>query len=148
MLTNTVATRIVEPSDQTLLWELASRIVAGGEPAGDIVLGKGAVIAACEPVRDGETLVGVLVRLRDAGPKVHEPETKEVASSRPTFGWRSLTKGERGVADLVAEGLTNRGVATRLFLSPHTVDAHLRHIFRKLGIASRVELARMVAENA
>jgi DNA-binding CsgD family transcriptional regulator len=37
-------------------------------------------------------------------------------------------------------------VAARLFLSPHTVDAHLRHIYRKLGIASRVELARMVTE--
>jgi DNA-binding CsgD family transcriptional regulator len=47
----------------------------------------------------------------------------------------------------VAEGLTNREIATRLFLSPHTVDAHLRHIFGKLDIGSRVELARMVAEH-
>jgi DNA-binding CsgD family transcriptional regulator len=43
--------------------------------------------------------------------------------------------------------LTNREVAVRLFLSPHTIDAHLRHIFRKLDIDSRVELARIVAEH-
>ncbi len=62
---------------------------------------------------------------------------------RPVFGWESLTDTERRVADLVAEGLTNREVAQRMFLSPHTVDFHLRHVFQKLGIRSRVELARL-----
>jgi DNA-binding CsgD family transcriptional regulator len=66
-------------------------------------------------------------------------------SDRPLLGWRSLTGRERSVADLVAEGLTNREAASRLFVSPHTVDAHLRHIFRKLEIRSRVQLAREVA---
>jgi hypothetical protein len=47
------------------------------------------------------------------------------------------------VAALVAEGLSNQQVATRMFLSRHTVDFHLRHIFRKLGIASRVALTRI-----
>ena len=63
---------------------------------------------------------------------------------RPTFGWDSLTEAENSVAELVAAGLTNREVAARLFLSPHTVDSHLRHIFRKLDINSRVDLVRMV----
>jgi DNA-binding CsgD family transcriptional regulator len=47
----------------------------------------------------------------------------------------------------VVEELTNREVAALLSLSPHRVDAHLRHIFRRLGIESRVELARMVADH-
>ena len=63
----------------------------------------------------------------------------------PGGGWASLTESERALAGLVAEGLTNREAAERLFISRHTVDAHLRHIFRKLGINSRVRLARVVA---
>ncbi|WP_225809663.1 helix-turn-helix transcriptional regulator [Streptomyces spinosus] len=64
-------------------------------------------------------------------------------ASRPTTGWPSLTDTERAVADLVAQGLTNRETAQHMFLSPYTVNFHLRQIFRKLGITSRVELARM-----
>jgi DNA-binding CsgD family transcriptional regulator/tetratricopeptide (TPR) repeat protein len=59
-------------------------------------------------------------------------------------GWGSLTESELRVARLVAEGMTNRAVAQRLFLSPHTVDSHLRHSFIKLGVSSRVELTRQV----
>ncbi|RPF45892.1 regulatory LuxR family protein [Streptomyces sp. Ag109_G2-6] len=53
-----------------------------------------------------------------------------------------LTPSELRVVRLVVEGLTNRAVADRLFLSPHTVDTHLRHAFAKYGVNSRVELAR------
>nr|QXL90843.1 LuxR family transcriptional regulator [Streptomyces sp.] len=67
-------------------------------------------------------------------------------ADRPDFGWASLTVTERSVAALVAQGLTNRQVATQMFLSPHTVGFHLRQIFRKLGIRSRVDLARMDAD--
>jgi DNA-binding CsgD family transcriptional regulator len=49
------------------------------------------------------------------------------------------------VVRLVAEGRTNQQVATRLFVSPHTVNTHLRNAFTKLGVRSRVELARLVA---
>jgi DNA-binding CsgD family transcriptional regulator len=65
---------------------------------------------------------------------------------RPTFGWASLTETDRRIADLVAEGLTNREVAKTIFVSRHTVDTHLRHIFCKLNIGSRVQLARLVVE--
>ena len=50
------------------------------------------------------------------------------------------------MVDLVAEGATNREVAEQLYVSPHTVNAHLRHVFTKLGIRSRVELARLAAD--
>jgi DNA-binding CsgD family transcriptional regulator len=59
-----------------------------------------------------------------------------------------LTAAERRVADLAAAGLTNREMASSLQLSPHTIDYHLRQIFRKLGISSRVRLTRIVAEEA
>ena len=56
----------------------------------------------------------------------------------------ALTRAEREVVELVAAGGTNRGVAEQLFLSPHTVNTHLRNAFLKLGVRSRVELARLV----
>jgi DNA-binding CsgD family transcriptional regulator len=61
-------------------------------------------------------------------------------------GWLSLTPGEVIVAGLVADGLTNREVGERVFVSRHTVDFHLRQIFRKLDVTSRVALARVVVE--
>jgi ATP/maltotriose-dependent transcriptional regulator MalT len=65
---------------------------------------------------------------------------------RPASGWGSLTETERSVAGLVALGLTNRQVGERMFLSHHTIDFHLRQIFRKLEVESRVELTRMTIE--
>jgi DNA-binding CsgD family transcriptional regulator len=54
-----------------------------------------------------------------------------------------LTPQELQVAHVVAEGLSNRDAAARLFVSPRTIDFHLRNVFTKLGITSRVELARL-----
>jgi DNA-binding CsgD family transcriptional regulator len=68
--------------------------------------------------------------------------------ARPVTGWDSLTDTEQAVAGLVAEGLNNSQVAARMYISTHTVAHHLRQAFRKLSIASRVELTRIVVERA
>ena len=60
-------------------------------------------------------------------------------------GPEALTPTQREVATLVAAGRTNREVAAALFMSPHTVEAHLTSIYRALGIRSRTDLARMLA---
>jgi DNA-binding CsgD family transcriptional regulator len=68
--------------------------------------------------------------------------------TRPVTGWDSLTDTEQAVARLVAEGLNNNQAADRMYISTHTVAHHLRQAFRKLQIASRVELTRIVLEQA
>ena len=64
---------------------------------------------------------------------------------RPSTGWASLTPAERDVVRLVSEGLANRDIATRLFVSPRTVQAHLTHVYTKLGLTSRVQFAQEAA---
>src|SRR6185437_13546997 len=59
-----------------------------------------------------------------------------------------LTRREREIAELVASGLSNREVATRLFISKRTVDAHVEHIFSKLEISSRVQLTVLLQEQS
>jgi ATP/maltotriose-dependent transcriptional regulator MalT len=67
----------------------------------------------------------------------------ETARKRDPSAISQLTPQELQVARFVAEGLSNKEVAARLFLSPRTIDAHLRSIFSKLGISSRMQLARL-----
>jgi predicted ATPase/class 3 adenylate cyclase/DNA-binding CsgD family transcriptional regulator len=67
---------------------------------------------------------------------------------RPTSGWASLTPTERDVVRLVSEGLTNKEIATRLFVSPRTVQTHLTHVYTKLGLTSRVHLVQEAARHA
>jgi len=67
-------------------------------------------------------------------------------TERPVTGWDSLTDTERTISLLVAEGHTNRQIADQLFVSVHTVAFHLRQVFRKLGIRSRVQLTRLALD--
>ncbi len=66
---------------------------------------------------------------------------------RASSGWASLTRAELDVVRLVSEGLGNKEVAARLFVSPRTVQAHLTHVYTKLGLASRVQLAQEAAKH-
>lgn len=61
---------------------------------------------------------------------------------RPAVGWRSLTPMELDVVRLVGEGLGNKEIGARLFISPRTVQTHLTHVYAKLGISSRVQLVQ------
>jgi DNA-binding NarL/FixJ family response regulator len=67
---------------------------------------------------------------------------------RPSSGWKSLTPTELDVVRLVSEGLGNRDIATRLFVSHRTVQTHLTHVYTKLGLSSRVQLAQESAKHA
>jgi predicted ATPase/class 3 adenylate cyclase/DNA-binding CsgD family transcriptional regulator len=67
---------------------------------------------------------------------------------RPSSGWESLTPAERDVVRLVCDGLANKDIATRLFVSPKTVQAHLTHVYTKLGLSSRVQLVQEAARRA
>jgi len=75
--------------------------------------------------------------LEDAG----QSAARSARSIRPKFGWDALTDTERIVARHVAAGSTNRATAQALNISIHTVNTHLRSIFAKLGLHSRVQLA-------
>jgi predicted ATPase/class 3 adenylate cyclase/DNA-binding CsgD family transcriptional regulator len=66
---------------------------------------------------------------------------------RPSSGWASLTPTELDVVRLVSEGLGNNDIAARLFVSPRTVQTHLTHVYTKLGLTSRVQLAQEAARH-
>jgi DNA-binding CsgD family transcriptional regulator len=65
-------------------------------------------------------------------------ELSKITTGRPADG---LTGEERSIAALIAQGQTNWQIASALFVPPNTLQTHLRHIFQKLGVRSRTELA-------
>jgi DNA-binding CsgD family transcriptional regulator len=72
---------------------------------------------------------------------------RRTTGRRPASGWEALTDAEVKVAELAAKGLTNVQIGERLFVTRHTVQTHLKHVFAKLGITSRVQLANEVARH-
>jgi len=64
---------------------------------------------------------------------------------RPNSGWASLTPTELRIVDLVAKGMTNPQIAEKMFIARGTVKVHISHVFTKLGVAGRAELAAMSA---
>jgi DNA-binding CsgD family transcriptional regulator len=135
LLMNAAASRILRRIDQPALWASVERAVAMGASSINV---RPNIDVNLEPVREGAGVAGAVLRLHATG-------RSDSRSSRPTLGWDALTDSERGLAELVADGLTNKEAAAKLFMSRHTVDTHLRSIYRKLNINSRVDLARVVA---
>jgi DNA-binding CsgD family transcriptional regulator len=124
-------------------WEDQGVICAGRGETEEAIRALGDALDAYEEMGAEHDAARVRSRLRDMG--VHRSHWRRV--ERPVCGWQSLTDTELRVAAIVAEGLTNAQVAERLFVSRHTVDFHLRQIFRKLAVRSRTELARAVMEH-
>jgi DNA-binding CsgD family transcriptional regulator len=87
---------------------------------------------------------GCVVPLASRDPA--QPKLSPVPHTETWF--EHLTDSQRTVVALVGEGLTNQQIANRLYLSPHTVNYHLRTIFRRLAIHSRVELATLLSRNS
>ena len=102
-------------------------------------------IQGYQPTGAAADMARVRSRLRELG--VRRRNWTQPAR-RPVSGWESLTDAERAAAELVAEGLNNREVASRMYVSINTVAFYMRQAYRKLNIGSRVELTRIVLEQA
>jgi predicted ATPase/DNA-binding CsgD family transcriptional regulator len=97
----------------------------------------------------GDSAVGAITEggtldWRDAAAYVRRSRGKR---KRPRHGWASLTPTEQRVVALVAEGLSNPQIASRLYVERTTVKTHLEHVFTKLGVSSRSELAAEAARH-
>jgi DNA-binding CsgD family transcriptional regulator len=123
--------------------DLATLLAADGDAVG--------VIAHLDEALDGYGQTGAardLARVRRRLRRMGVRRRHWAPAGRHTTGWDSLTETERAISDLVSQGLSNPQIAQQMYVSTHTVASHLRQIFRKLGIASRVELTRRTVERA
>ncbi|MBQ0853918.1 LuxR C-terminal-related transcriptional regulator [Streptomyces sp. NPDC057621] len=148
LLVNGPAAALTRVADRPLLWEWArheavSPIADTAPPRPVPALESGARPRFCEGIWTGRALVGAVVRLTVPAPA--RPARLAGPDGVRSLRWAELTESQRLVAEYVAGGLTNRQTAALLSVSHHTVDYHLRHVFQKFQIHSRVELARLVA---
>jgi two-component system, NarL family, nitrate/nitrite response regulator NarL len=143
--------------------ELLRRLRSAAEPAAILALSdraEGAV--ALDALRggvdgflvkaDGLRTVGDAIRRVAVGERVIDPKAERAAAAHlPTFARQaressgagtSVTKRERQVLRYLAEGLTMRQIASRLNISPRTVETHVEKLYRKLGVRTRVQAVR------
>ncbi|MDT7678314.1 MAG: hypothetical protein QOD82_6216, partial [Pseudonocardiales bacterium] len=143
-------------AEACLVFEAGPRPMALASALEDLGVGQ---LRTGTPAAGLDSLGRALVRYTEAGAtwdasrvrrrlRANGVRRRLVTSARPDAGWAALTDSELAVVRLIAAGLTNRETAVRLFVSPHTVNSHLRHAFTKLGVNSRLELARVVAAHA
>ncbi|GAA3805860.1 helix-turn-helix transcriptional regulator [Streptomyces chiangmaiensis] len=121
--------------------DLGERITASADSATAIPYFEEAehLTSASGALRDNER---IRRRLRQLG--VRTGAVRHHTTGSPE--WGNLTESERKLIPLVVDGLTNRAIADRLYVSVHTVNTHMKHIFTKLGINTRVELTRLAIE--
>jgi DNA-binding CsgD family transcriptional regulator len=138
------AARLLEPTQRPLLAaaaaEDAGRVLAEGRRRSEAVghLDRALNTYAAHGATADAGRVGQLLRRNGV--------TRGPRADRPQNGLASLTGSELQVVRIIAAGATNRSAAEQLHLSPHTVSSHLRSAFAKLGINSRVQLARVLPE--
>jgi DNA-binding CsgD family transcriptional regulator len=159
IISNAGASELLQPPDRRLLWEWAWRAMSERPGAqARLLLSSGVtVVARCKPVGHHVPPVGAVVQFSVSAknpplgarddPSSYEALVATRFDASLMSGWVELTDAERTVTELVARGLTNKEAGRQMFLSHHTVDCHLRRVFRKLGVNSRVELARMMGEH-
>jgi len=123
------------------------------EDAGAAVARRGDVARACQLLDQAITVYERLDAARDlaraeaALRQMGVRRGRHVTHRRAQSGWQSLTPSERAVVDLVAEGLSNPEIGQRLYVSRRTVQTHLAHVFAKLHISSRAQLAAEAARH-
>jgi DNA-binding CsgD family transcriptional regulator len=162
MITNLGASELLQPADRRLLWEHATRASSDVPGTATLVLCSGVEVSVSAQFVGGQlSPKGAVLHLsvespaRGAAPVApvvvvdaeDPPGANRSLDPALMTGWTDLTDTERTVAEVVARGMTNKQAGRLLFLSRHTVDYHLRRVFRKLGITSRVELARVLGEH-
>ena len=86
------------------------------------------------------------VRARSCPPTTWSP-TRQRERGRTATGWGSLTPTELETVRLAREGLSNKDIGAALFISPRTVQTHLTHVYTKLGLNSRIQLAQEAARH-
>jgi signal transduction histidine kinase len=144
----------------TAIAQQAPSVVTGSEHFADALT---SMACAATPVTDGAgEMIGVidltcaaedfnpllLPFAKRAAREIGHRLREGVNPRLPARSWLSLTDTERAVAHLAAQGLSSRVMADHLRLPPPTVRSHLRRVFRKLGVRSRVELARVIEQGA
>lgn len=87
------------------------------------------------------TLPTVQTRLHEGGRDSYRRRGTRGRRNRPSHGWAALTPTELEVVRLVGRGMTNPGIAKKLFMSRNTVKCHLVHVFTKLAVTTCAELA-------
>ncbi|MGH9125110.1 MAG: helix-turn-helix transcriptional regulator [Acidimicrobiales bacterium] len=137
--------------------ELAVRLLAAAEAARQQ---HGTVRPPAEERQVNESITAARARLGerafakawDQGGRMSLAESASYAARgrgskmRPAKGWDSLSRAERDIVRLVIEGMTNQEISEKLFISARTVGTHLTHVYRKLGVRSRRELAREASQ--